>query len=346
MNIKQAKEALRIGVKAKMSLLLLSSPGIGKSSIVYQLVQEMSEEKDEKIGMIEIRGASSSPSELADIKYVKAEEVHDAPQAWFPTDEKVEAGLCPRTGVIFVDEIGDSMMSVQSTLQRLGLDHKLGSLKMAKSWYVCMASNRQKDKAASGRLSTALINRCMVLTVEPDSDVLYEYFVEQGVSVPVTAYLRFRPDCLGDFDPGARNENPQFLSPRSLEAVDRVIKHMPANIEDGLKLEMISGTVGDGRGSELFGFLKIFEKLPDLNKILLDPEGHPVPEEVDIKVAVAQALIHRSDASNCDSIMKFFNRLPKDIGVASVKDLLSRSKDVALTQTFKTWASANSSLIL
>lgn len=348
MNIKQAKEALRVGYQSGMPVVFLSQPGLGKSSIVNQFVEELATKTGEKVGLIDqIRSSTLNPSEAGDIRYIKEDVVKAAVQEWVPSPARVAKGDIPETGIIFLDEIFDSpILSMQSVLQQLFLERRLGSAHVADGWYICAASNRLKDKAAASRPSTALINRAMVLDVEPDADVLYEHFVEIGLSVQTCAYLRFRPDCLSDFNPAARNENMQFLSARSLEAIDNVAKYISPDLDEVVQLELYSGVIGSGRGSEYYGFRKIFDKLPSLNAILKDPTNHPVPDEMDVQVAVAQALIHRTDDLNAENVLKFLVRYPTDIGVASIKDLMPRSKKIAMTQTFKTWAAENSSLIL
>ncbi len=338
MNIKQAKNALKLGYEIKRPVLFLSSPGIGKSQAVMQCCTELGSTYDCDFGMIEIRAASSSPAELATVKYIDAGTVLDAEQGWVPTDEKVEAGLCPGRGIIFCDELPDGMMTVQSTLQRLFLDRKLGGLTLAKDWYVAAAGNRAKDKAASGRLSRALINRCMTVTVNPDPDVLYDWGVDNGLDYRVLAYLRFKPDCINDGLEVTKKENMAFCSPRSLEIASDVMKST-MKLDRAIEMELITGILGDGRGSEFNGFIDIMDDLPNIDDLLRDPENYPVPEKINVAWATIGAVINRVTRNNVSDVMKFFIRMGTELSVIAVQDLAKREKAVFKTKEFKSWSS-------
>jgi len=338
MNIKQAKDALKLGYGIDRPVLFLSSPGIGKSQAVMQCATELGGDFDCSFGMIEIRGASSSPSELATVKYIDAGTVLDAEQGWVPTDERVKAGECPERGIIFCDELPDSMMSVQSTLQRLFLDKKLGGLTLAKKWYVVAAGNRAKDKAASGRISRALINRCMVITVLPDPDVFYDWGLDNGIDYRVLAYVRFKPDCVSDGLEITRSENQAFCSPRSLEIASDVIKS-EMKLDRAVEMELITGVLGDGRGSEFNGFMDIMDDLPDIDELLKDPENYPVPDKINVAWATIGAVTNRATRSNVGDIMKFFMRMGTELSVIAVQDLAKREKSCMRTKEFRAWSS-------
>jgi len=346
MNVNQMKDTVKIGYEAKRSVLILGAPGVGKSAGVYQASEELGGKHNCKFGVIEIRGASSSPQDLADIKYVLDGTVKSAMQGWIPTDEKIMAGECPERGTIFLDEIGDSLPSVQSTLQRLGLDHKLGSAELGAGWETVMASNRQKDKTAAGRLSNALVNRCITITIEPDADEWFDWGISNDIYHPILAFVRFRPDCLNDFDPSRKAENPAFCSPRSMEILSDAAKvWREFKTPESLQMEITNGTIGDGRGSEFSGFLRIQNDLPDLNGIINDPKKYPVPEKMDVLYATVYALINRLTEKNTGAILTFFTRMNTEMAFVAVKDTVKIKPEVTKTETFRKWAAKNTKFI-
>lgn len=340
MNIVQAKTVIRAGYKTGRPVCLLSSPGIGKSFATLQCVEELAEEYDEPFGMIEIRGASSSPAELAAIKYVDAGQVLEAEQAWFPTKEKVKAGECKPRGIIFCDEFGAGMPAVQSTLQRLFLDRKLGGLTLAPGWFVCAASNRAKDKAASGNISRAFINRCISVTVNPDPDVFFDWGLENGIDHRILAFVRFQPDCVNDGLEIHRSENQAFCSPRSLHIASDLLKQEKM-FGEALMQETLQGTLGDGVGSTFAGFMRIMNDLPDLDEILKDPSRYPIPEKMDVAWATIGALTNRAKPATVGAIMKYFVRLSTELSVVAIKDLAKKEKSVFTTKEFRVWSADN-----
>ncbi len=307
--------------ETKMPLLLLSSPGIGKSSVINQFAVQ------NDLQLIEVRGASANPSELADIKYVSKNEVLDAPQAWFPTEEKVRARKCSKNGIIFLDEIADSLPAVQSTLQRLFLDRKLGSLTLPTNWWVAAASNKQSHKAAANRLSTALLNRALVVNLEPDPDALFEYLATKPDVHPVVlGYLRLRPDCLQDSAADSlKQELPQFCSPRSLHRAGQFLHSIEGKeFPDHLLLETLSGFIGEGRGSELYGFIKLADELPPIELVFNDPKTCPIPQNTDAQIAVIYGVLGNMDEDQAITAAHYFTRFPVEVSVVAIKDLFRK----------------------
>ena len=320
MNIKQLKKLIKTSYAIKRPVLALSQPGIGKSSAVYQCAGELSKEYDSTFGVYEIRASTTNPAEVADIKYVEKGVVKDAPQDWFPTDEKVKQGKCPERGFIYLDEIADSTPTIQSALQRLLLDRKLGSLQLAKGWHTTASSNRQTDKAAAGRISTAAVNRCITVGVEVDTDAWVDWALSNAVHASVVAYSRWRSGCW-DFDPSRKTANPAFCSPRSAHILSDYIKY-----ESQPDFDVINGIVGDGVGSEFFGFLRIVNDLPDLKQVLKQPDKHPIPKEMDVAIATMYALIAMADEKNVGQIVKYVVRNEMELTVMALKDLLAPSR--------------------
>ncbi len=337
MFINDLSEALMIGYKVRRPLLITSSPGIGKSDIVKEFVGDLGKSYDKPAGLIEVLGASINPGEMADVNYVVDGVIRSAPQGWMPTEERVRSGECAERGVIFLDELGDAMMSVQSGLQRLLLTGKLGSAEIAKGWYVVAATNRVKDKAAAGRISTALVNRCIVVQLEASADAFYDWGINNGIYPAVLAFVRFRPDAVSSFDPSIRSDNPAFTSPRSLEITSDMLNEVK-DVTSSLVQEMVIGTLGDGVGSEFNGFIRIMDSLPDLNKILQDPENYPIPAKVDVSYATIGALTARVDSTNYREIMKYFVRFGIELASVAIMDLAKAHKAVYKSREFVEWS--------
>lgn len=331
MNIEKLIDTVKLSYKIKRPVLALSSPGIGKSSSVYQAASQMSAEYRETFGVIEIRASTTNPGELGDIKYVVNGEVNDAPQSWIPTNEKVTKGECLSRGLCFLDEVCDSTLAVQSALQQLLLDRRLGSARLADGWGTVAASNRQSDKSAAGRLSTALINRCMTVTVEPDTDSFVKWGLKYGIHPDVIAFCRWKRTPW-NFDPTSKNANPAFCSPRSMHILSDILHEIPDP-----DFELITGTVGDGVGSEMSGFLKLKAERPNLDEIIRDPHGAKVPKRMDIAVAVLYALIGRITDKTVGNILTFLTRNPIEIAMAAFMDVCTQKPELVHNKVVQEW---------
>lgn len=342
MNVMELKDVIKVGYDIKRPVCALSSPGVGKSSAFLQCCEELSEKYNEPFELIEVRGASASPSELAAIKYVQDGSVQEAEQGWLPTNEKVEAGLCAPRGMIFCDEMADAVKVTQSTLQRLFLDRKLGGLSVADNWYIGAASNRASDKAAAGKLSRAFQNRCMMVSVLPDAETFVHWGIDAAIDPTVLSFVRFKPSSIMDGLVPHRGENEAFCSPRSLHIVSDVLKNKSSNsLPEHLVNELITGTLGDGVGAEFSGFLRIRNGLPNLDELLKNPKDYPISEKIDVNWATVGALHHRANKDNVKAIMQYFVRLTVDLSAVAIKDLAKHEKACYKTEEFVKWASKN-----
>lgn len=331
MNIEKLIDVIKMSYRIKRPVLALSSPGIGKSSSVYQAASQMSAEYGDTFNVIEVRASTSNAGELADIKYVDNKEVMEAAQGWVPTNSKVKQGLCSSHGIVFLDEIADSTASIQSALQQLLLDRRLGSARLADGWGTVAASNRQSDKAAAGRLSTALINRCMLVTIDPDTDSFVKWGLQYGIHQDVIAFCRWKRSPW-NFDPTSKGQNPAFCSPRSMHILSDILHEVPDP-----DFELITGVIGDGVGSEMAGFLKLKAELPNLDEIIRDPHGVKVPARMDIAVAVLYALIGRITDKNVGNILTFLARNPIEIAIAAFMDVCTQKPELVHNKVVQEW---------
>ena len=329
MNVNELQDLIVASYKAKRPVLALGSPGVGKSASVYAAAAKLGE----GFGVIELRAATANPIDLAAIKYVVDGKVRDAEQEWLPTNEKVNKKLCNSAGLIFLDEITDGTMSAQSALQRLLLDRKLGGLTLADGWHTVAASNRAADKAAAGRLSTALINRCITVDVKPDTKIFGDWAIDKGLSPTVIGYARWRGNAIWNFDPRTKAENPAFCSPRSLHILSDMLEAMPQP-----SLELITACVGDGIGSEIYGFSKLMNELPDLDAVC-EGRNVPAPTATDVSIATIYALIGRFNEKTAQHIIAFLSKFEGELAIMGMTDLIRKDVTLVVKQpAYLPWA--------
>ena len=172
------------------------------------------------------------------------------------------------------------------------LDRALGEYRLPDGWTVFAAGNREGDRAVTSRMSSALANRFVHLSFEPDLDDWSRWAMGQADLRPeVVAFLRWRPDLLHRFEPAEK----AFPSPRAWASVSHILAATPpAEIEFAL----YEGTVGRGAAIEFTGFLRVFRSLPSLDGILLNPATAPVPDEPSALCAVATGLARRATDQN------------------------------------------------
>lgn len=74
-----------------------------------------------------------------------------------------------------------------------------------------------------------------------------------------------------------------------------------------------------------------FIELPDVDTILMNPRGAPVPEDASAQYAVASALAHCACDTNFDRICAYLDRLPTEFRVLCVRDATLRDPSLRTT---------------
>ena len=321
-------------------VMLWGPPGVGKSDMVRQTGQR------HDCPVIDIRLSQMEPSDLRGIPFRNGEFVEWAAPAILPN-----ALRHGDTGILFLDEITSAPPSVSAAAYQLILDRRLGEYEVPEGWAIFAAGNRQGDRGVTYTMPAPLANRFSHFDVDTHLDDWVAWAYEHSIDERVSAFLRFRPELLFDFDPA---HNPvAFPSPRSWEFAHRSL-HKFADHGDLLQ-GALQACVGPAAGIELTAFVNSLDKMPDLDDIVAGKEV-PVPDEIDLQYAVAAALVGRAiraqdggDAMQVTGrILDYAGSFPqREMGVMLVSDL-HRAIGEGLFQVpeFSTWANAIADVML
>jgi hypothetical protein len=174
---------------------------------------------------------------------------------------------------------------MQGVAQQLILDRRVGSYVVPDGWYVWAAGNRKEDRAAVFDMPAPLANRFLHLQVEPDFESFKTYALAKNVHEQIIAFLSFRPSLLHKLDP----QQPAWPSPRSWE--------MASHLHNA-ELD-ITPAVGLETESEFAAFVKVYQSLPDLERIFLGKgDSISFPSEPSVRYATTIGLAVRAADAN------------------------------------------------
>lgn len=267
-SVSEAAQNLDAIVKGgvKTALMMWGAPGIGKSSIVNSVA------KANDMEVIDVRLSQLAPTDLRGLPYVDEDTAHFAPPSFLPRSGK---------GILFLDEINLAAPAIMNVAMQLVLDRRVGDYILPDGWYVMAAGNRTEDRAAVSQMPAPLTNRFLHFTVECDLDSWKSYALTNGVREEIISFLNFRPNLLHCFDKNAI----AWPSPRSWDFASDLLKI-------GLP---VSPAVGEGAASEFTTFVRLYAKLPDVEKILDGDLSIPVPKEPSLLYALCGAFVARSE---------------------------------------------------
>jgi hypothetical protein len=312
--------ALRTLIAGGQPVFLWGPPGIGKSAVVAQVAAALG------VALEDIRALLLDPVDLRGLPFVTA----DGHSRWAPP------GFLPQNGagILFFDELNAAPAMVQASLYQLVLDRRLGEYRLPDGWAIIAAGNREGDRAVTTRMPTPLRNRFVHLDFEVDAQEWSEWAIRNAIRPEVIAFIRFRPEVLSVFDRDAT----AFPSPRSWEFVSRILHADP---DPELEYELFAGAVGTGAATEFTGFIRMYRTLPNIDAILLNPAGEPVPESPAAQYAVASALAYRASDANFDRVYTYLSRMPVEFRVLSVRDATLRDQSIKHTGAYVRWAVEN-----
>lgn len=282
-------EQTKAGQKPNVRPLFLhASPGVGKSAIIAQIVQELSKQLGVNIGFRDFRLASCEASDVNGIPYVsqsgkEQEQMKFSIPDWFPMDKK-------SFGILFFDELSNAAISVQHASYRIIWDKSLhDGVDLPPGWLIVAAGNLKTDKTGVKGIAPALANRFgSHLYIKESVDAFTKYALERELDPRLIGFLNFKQDALFRAPVGGDDE--AFPSPRSWEAADSYMKADYSRDELDI---LLAGCVGKAAAAEYVGYCEYFGKLPDFTAIMSGKlKGYKVPkDDQGLSFALATSLI-------------------------------------------------------
>jgi len=322
MRAGELSQALQALVLQKVPTFLWGAPGIGKSSIVKQIAQE------NDLDFIDLRLALMDPTDLKGIPFYDKES-HTAlwaPPAFLPREGK---------GILFLDELNSAAPAVQSSAYQLILDRRVGEYELPEGWAIVAAGNREGDRGVTYRMPAPLANRFVHFELEVSVDDWREWAYKYGLDSRIIAYISYKNEHLFTFD--AKNESKSFATPRSWEYVGNILK---ASIAPALLLETVSGAVGRDVAVSFLSFLKVMDKLPDIQKILT-AEEFAYSDEVDVLYALSSGLVshylQNPREEQLENLLRYTLELQGEFAVMIAQDLQRAGIIMEGSDVFKEW---------
>lgn len=247
----------------EQSILLLSAPGIGKSDSVIQAAENAG------LPCRSLLGTQIAPEDVSGIPRIIGERsVFCPPRMLLPEDGKP---FC-----LFLDEFPASNPEIQKAFYSVLLERRIGEHKLPMGTWVVAAGNRVEDRALVRSLSSALVNRVIILNVRVDQQEWLQWASENGIRREIVAFVLFQPESLMRVIPDV----PQpFSTPRAWASLSRA---MDLAEQAGILNERTRRALAFGRVSpeDAAIFCAMVEESIDcilpLKEYILDPSKLPI----------------------------------------------------------------------
>jgi len=168
---------------ARQSLLLLSPPGVGKSDTVQAAA------RDAGLECRSLLGTQIAPEDVSGIPRIVGERsVFCPPRILLPEN--------PQPFCLFLDELPACSPDVQKAFYSLLLERRLGEHRLPEGSWVVAAGNRAEDRALVRGLSSALVNRVILLRVRVDVIEWQTWAKAAKLRDEIRAFITFLPSAL------------------------------------------------------------------------------------------------------------------------------------------------------
>ena len=334
MNIEQYKNVIRICRKADIPLMAWGPPGIGKTRGFEQFAIE------ENISSIILQGPLLQPIDLLGLPDRIDDRTKWLRPEILPTDGE---------GILGIDELPDSSMSMQKAYYQLILDGKVQSHVLPKTWWRMGMGNRPEDKSMSSNMPAPLITRfCHIGVCCPCPD-----FTEHTIESAEIDENQFISHCISNFNPlvtAFLKFQPNFCYkyqavPRTWEYISYLLNSEKDYFSFEIK-ELIKGTIGSNVGTQFNSFLSIATKIPSIDAIIINPTSVDVPIEVPIVYAVITALIHKTNKENVSNIITFIERLDNESQFFYFISIRDKFPEVIANTKYIEWMNKNKEYLM
>lgn len=273
-----------------VTALLISEPGVGKSSVLRQCAIENGDKwRDVK---------DNFPEDKYQYIYVDAPNKRDGdlfmnmPERDKQSIEQYTTSLIdmndPRPKIIMIDEALKVLKSMKPLFTRLILERCVGDKKLPDGSIVFATSNNVSD-GISDTIEAHFGNRiCKVHMRKPTAEQwANNWATTNGISAITRACVAMNPRVMASYlDGESAKENPYifnpktnpvtFVSPRSLALMDVAVRNRAVLGEDVTRAA-IEGTCGQAFASLLASFIALEKELVDPRKPLTKPDDTPLP---------------------------------------------------------------------
>jgi hypothetical protein len=243
-----------------------------------------------------------------------------------------------------VEEIAAAPRLLQVALHEFVGDWRIGNYAIHPDSLIVTTGNRPEDMAHVERVSSALRNRYVAVTMKADTEAFLKWGTKAGLHPLVAGFIEFRREMVSIFDGKKWDGISGYPSPRSWHQVSDLMHHGLGN--SPLLLNVVAGSVGTAAAIEFDGYVKVHSRVISPEIIALDPVGTPIPDELVECWATASAIAFALNNTNAPALVTYLNRMPLEFSAFAIKSAIGRNRTLLQVSEVKAWAIANQSVLM
>lgn len=313
---------LQAMISARLPILLVGSPGVGKTDLVRQAAASCNAR------LVLSHPAVEDPTTPGGIPWPNAA---TGRADYLPCGVLADLLVANVPTVWCLDDIGQAAPATQAAYMQWILAREVNGMRLPDCVTIVACTNRRGDRAGvNGLLEPVKSRFATIVDCDADLDDWCNWALDNGIPVPVIAFLRVRSELL--CSPKPTTEMVNSPNPRTWANLAKLVDlELPASVQ----MSAYAGAVGEGAACEFLAFQQMFAALVSADDILLDAHGSPIPTKLSELYAVATAVAHRSSAATIGRILIYADRMLSggngEFAVLMVRDAVRKCKSVTAT---------------
>ena len=311
----------------KLTPIIQSEPGCGKTSLLSMLEDNMGDKYDYIYVDCPVK-------DMQDIAMTIPNHDTRTLETYVGSLFKLDS---PKPKVILLDEFMKAPKLLQVIFTRLMLERFIGDTPLPQGSIVFGTSNNQSDGVGDTMLAHASNRVCLLQMQKPKVEDWLVWASENAISPLIRAWVHMFPRALNSYLDDNQADNPyifqpskpqlSFVTPRSLAKASVIVENRDI-LGETPTMSALSGTIGYSASADMSAFLSLEKSLPDINEILQQPENVKVPDEISAQLMVMfQALDKLRTQDQLTNFMKFIKRIKSSEIQAIFFTMLVRNKE-------------------
>jgi hypothetical protein len=295
-DVKELLQILEAGLATQTPAIMWGPPGIGKTDLVRAIARK------HNLPLFILLASTMDPTDingLPAIKRITIERPDGSKEEITVTEPTLqywaEALIREGKGILFFDEANNAVPAVQSTLLSVLQGRIVGRHTLPNEIWMIAASNETADAADGWDLAPPMANRFLHIDVRPNLEDWYggmivnwgddidpndkesyrNYILMQRQRTEVAGFVKQNPGLLLDMPKDSLARGKGWPSPRSWDAVARMLSRIPKPSAThhtlGVRSKIVEGLVGKAAAVAYEKYEKGL-KLPPYEVVITAPD--------------------------------------------------------------------------
>jgi hypothetical protein len=346
-SIEETKDFIK-ATGDQLTSIIISEPGVGKSSILKMLEEEMGTDEYDFIYVdCPVKDMMDIAASIPD---------HETKTLNYYVSSLLKAGNGKKK-VIMLDEFMKSPKLMQVMWTRLMLERAWGDVVLPDGSYVFATSNNATDGVGDAMLDHAGNRVCKVYMRKPNFEEWNTWATKHSIARPIRAWGAMNPKAFASYLDGDQDDNPyifkpgagrgQFVSPRSLAKCDVIVKRK-GSMTENMMAAALAGTVGEAAAKSMAAFISLESKIMLTSDVIKQPDTVAVPDDTSaLMMMMMEACDYLKTQDDLNSYMKFVNRIARGEVQSVFFTMMIRTKPklARYNQAITKWAADNNYML-